>query len=165
MTTTLARSLSISATCLLTIAILLPAQAQSSRKPLSEILQLAESRGTISMVERERGHWEVVSCNTQGECTEYHHDPETGRELRNRARTAKADALPPADAQPLSAIVASLEERNLGNITDIDFDGGEWEIDLRTGSGRNKRDQIELHVDPRNAQITECSGRGSCPGR
>ncbi len=142
-----------------------PAHAQSVDRPLSEILQQAESRGTISMVERERGYWEIVSCDNRGRCTEHRHDPATGHELRSRARAVKAETLPPPDAQPLSAIVASLEERNLGNITEIDFDDGEWEIDVRTGSGRSKRDRIELHVDPVNALITECSGRGNCPGR
>lgn len=159
------RSPRILAVAALVLATTFHVQAQSAERPLSQILQQAESRGTISMVERERGYWEIVSCNARGECSEHHHDPATGRELRHLARAVKADAMPPPDAQPLSAIVASLEERNLGKITDIEFDDGEWEIDVRSGSGRSKRDQIELHVDPANALITECRGRGRCPQR
>lgn len=127
-------------------------------KPLSAILQAVEKQGTVSSVERERNRWEVLVCARRGSCSELYLDPVTGKELR-RQREASFDRLPPADAKPLSAIVAALEQRNLGNIVEIDFDDRVWEIDVLPEEGR----RLELYVDPVSGAITRCRGGAGCP--
>ena len=129
-----------------------------SDKPLSAILQSVEKQGTVSSVERERNRWEVLVCQRRGTCQELYLDPVTGKELR-RQRETTFDRLPPADAKPLSAIVTSLEQRNLGNIVEIDFDDRRWEIDVQPEEGR----QLELYVDPVSGAITRCRGGAGCP--
>ena len=129
-----------------------------SDKPLSAILQSVEKQGTVSSVERERNRWEVLVCQRRGSCSELYLDPVTGKELR-RQREASFDRLPPADAKPLSAIVAALEQRNLGNIVEIDFDDRVWEIDVLPEEGR----RLELYVDPLSGAITRCRGGAGCP--
>ena len=129
-----------------------------SDKPLSAILQSVEKQGTVSSVERERNRWEVLVCQRRGSCSELYLDPVTGKELR-RQREASFDRLPPADAKPLSAIVAALEQRNLGNIVEIDFDDRVWEIDVLPEEGR----RLELYVDPMSGAITRCRGGAGCP--
>lgn len=129
-----------------------------SDKPLSAILQSVEKQGTVSSVERERNRWEVLVCQRRGSCSELYLDPVTGKELR-RQREASFDRLPPADAKPLSAIVAALEQRNLGNIVEIDFDDRVWEIDVLPEEGR----RLELYVDPVSGAITRCRGGAGCP--
>ena len=104
--------------------------ASAGDRPLSSILQSIEKEGIVSSVERERNRWEVLVCQRRGSCSELYLDPVTGKELR-RQREASFDRLPPADAKPLSAIVTSLEQRNLGNIVEIDFDDRRWEIDVQ----------------------------------
>lgn len=127
-------------------------------KPLSAILQAVEKQGTVSSVERERNRWEVLVCQRRGSCNELYLDLTTGKELR-RQREASFDRLPPADAKPLSAIVAALEQRNLGNIVEIDFDDRVWEIDVLPEEGR----RLELYVDPMSGAITRCRGGAGCP--
>ena len=129
-----------------------------SDKPLSAILQSVEKQGTVSSVERERNRWEVLVCQRRGSCSELYLDPVTGKELR-RQREASFDRLPPADAKPLSAIVGALEQRNLGNIVEIDFDDRVWEIDVLPEEGR----RLELYVDPVSGAITRCRGGAGCP--
>ena len=129
-----------------------------SDKPLSAILQSVEKQGTVSSVERERNRWEVLVCQRRGSCHELYLDPVTGKELR-RQREASFDRLPPTDAKPLSAIVASLEQRNLGNIVEIDFDDRRWEIDVLPAEGR----RIELYVDPTTGAVVRCRGGAGCP--
>ena len=132
--------------------------AAAGDKPLSAILQSVEKQGTVSSVERERNRWEVLVCQRRGSCSELYLDPVTGKELR-RQREASFDRLPPADAKPLSAIVTSLEQRNLGNIVEIDFDDRRWEIDVQPEEGR----RLELYVDPVSGAITRCRGGAGCP--
>ena len=127
-------------------------------KPLSAILESVEKQGTVASVERERNRWEVLVCQRRGSCNELYLDLVTGKELR-RQRENSFDRLPPADAKPLSAIVASLEQRNLGNIVEIDFDDRVWEIDVLPEEGR----RLELYVDPMIGAITRCRGGTGCP--
>ena len=148
----LAASLSLGAS--LSAAAVTPAGEQ----PLSSILQSVEKEGIVSSVERERNRWEVLVCQRRGSCQELYLDPVTGKELR-RQRETTFDRLPPADAKPLSAIVASLEQRNLGNIVEIDFDDRRWEIDVQPEEGR----RLELYVDPVSGAITRCRGGAGCP--
>ena len=132
--------------------------ASAGDRPLSSILQSIEKEGIVSSVERERNRWEVLVCQRRGTCQELYLDPVTGKELR-RQRETTFDRLPPADAKPLSAIVTSLEQRNLGNIVEIDFDDRRWEIDVQPEEGR----QLELYVDPVSGAITRCRGGAGCP--
>ena len=148
----LTASLSLGAS--LSAAAVTPASEQS----LSAILQSVEKQGIVSSVERERNRWEVLVCQRRGSCSELYLDPVTGKELR-RQREASFDRLPPADAKPLSAIVTSLEQRNLGNIVEIDFDDRVWEIDVLPEEGR----RLELYVDPVSGAITRCRGGAGCP--
>ena len=148
----LTASLSLGAS--LSAAAVTPASEQS----LSAILQSVEKQGIVSSVERERNRWEVLVCQRRGSCSELYLDPVTGKELR-RQREASFDRLPPADAKPLSAIVAALEQRNLGNIVEIDFDDRVWEIDVLPEEGR----RLELYVDPVSGAITRCRGGAGCP--
>ena len=148
----LTASLSLGAS--LSAAAVTPASEQS----LSTILQSVEKQGIVSSVERERNRWEVLVCQRRGSCHELYLDPVTGKELR-RQREASFDRLPPPDAKPLSAIVTSLEQRNLGNIVEIDFDDRRWEIDVQPEEGR----RLELYVDPVSGAITRCRGGAGCP--
>lgn len=132
--------------------------AATGDMPLSAILQSAEKSGRVVSVERERNRWELLVCSRRGSCNELYLDPVTGRELR-REREATFDRLPPADAKPLSAVVAALEQQNLGTITEIDFDDRLWEIDVLPGEGR----RIELYVDPMTGAIVRCRGGAGCP--
>ena len=130
----------------------------ASDKPLSATLESVEEQGTVASVERERNRWEVLVCQRRGSCNELYLDLVTGKELR-RQRENSFDRLPPTDAKPLSAIVASLEQRNLGNIVEIDFDDRVWEIDVLPEEGR----RLELYVDPVSGAITRCRGGAGCP--
>jgi uncharacterized iron-regulated membrane protein len=132
--------------------------AATGDMPLSAILQSVEKDGRVVSVERERNRWELLVCSRRGSCNELYLDPVTGRELR-RQREATFDRLPPADAKPLSAVVAALEQQNLGAIMEIDFDDRLWEIDVLPGEGR----RIELYVDPVTGAIVRCRGGSGCP--
>lgn len=56
-------------------------------------------------VDRDRRRWEVLVCQQRGACIELYLDLATGGELR-RQREASFHSQPPADAKPLSVIVA-----------------------------------------------------------
>ncbi len=61
---------------------------------------------------------------------------------------ASAAGRPPADAQPLSAIVLALEQRGFGPIVEIEFDDGLWEVEAFE-DGRKRR----LKIDPVSGRI------------
>ncbi len=63
------------------------------------------------------------------------------------AGMAVADMRPPADAQPLSAILASVEAaHDVAWIDEVEWedDRGEWEVEVRLASGG----QLTLRIDP-----------------
>jgi hypothetical protein len=62
------------------------------------------------------------------------------------AAAARAE-LPPAGAQPVSAIVKAVEARGLGTITAVEFDDGLWEVRIRDGATG-----LVLYVDPMNGE-------------
>ena len=67
------------------------------------------------------------------------------------ALPAAADTPPPADAQPLSRIVATVEANvsDLAFIEDVSWDDdGYWEVEYRTTDGR----EVEIKVDPVSGQ-------------
>ncbi|THF64988.1 PepSY domain-containing protein [Pseudothauera nasutitermitis] len=55
---------------------------------------------------------------------------------------------PPADARPLSEIVAALERQGYGPIVEVDFDDGRWEIEAYR-QGR----KFDLRVDPHSGAL------------
>lgn len=114
----------------------------SGSQALSEILKSVELQkiGAFSEAEFDDGLWELKVCNIAA-CQKLYIDPVTGMEKHRR--NTDADDLPPAGAMPLSTIVHSVEARGLGVITDVDFDDGVWEFDLRK-DGRKTR----LNIDP-----------------
>ena len=67
------------------------------------------------------------------------------------ALPAAADTPPPANALPLSRIIATVE----ANVSDLAFvedvswdDDGYWEVEYRTADGR----EVEINVDPVSGQ-------------
>ncbi|MBL8548233.1 MAG: PepSY domain-containing protein [Hyphomonadaceae bacterium] len=61
------------------------------------------------------------------------------------------DALPPANAKPLSEIIRALEESGYRQITEVEFEDGEWEIEARRAGG----EEVGLRVDPVSGEVTE----------
>jgi len=61
---------------------------------------------------------------------------------------ALADDQPPSGARPLSGILASLEDTDVGVITKAEFDDGYWEIKAVKNGQRTK-----LYVHPDTGQI------------
>ena len=58
-----------------------------------------------------------------------------------------AKKLPPSNAQPLSAILKAIEEQNLGQIIDAEFDDGLWEVKIFEVQNYQK-----LYLDPITGQ-------------
>ena len=116
-------------------------------KPLSQILLSVEQQklGVFSEVEFDDGLWELKVCEA-GTCQKIYIAPRSGDEIRRR--NVNSDETPPATAKPLSAIVQSVEALGLGGITEVEFDDGFWEIDIRK-DGR----KIKLTVDPMTGEI------------
>ena len=119
------------------------AQSQNE-KPLSEIIKSVEDQqlGPITDVDFERGRWEIEVFKA-GQKTTLYLDPKTGKVDRRRERPDSHEDVPPANAKPLSEIIASVEARNLGQIREVDYDDdGYWEVEVR-GNGVKS----ELHID------------------
>ncbi|TVM02937.1 MAG: hypothetical protein CV087_07790 [Candidatus Brocadia sp. WS118] len=116
-------------------------------KSFSTILKSVEGQklGVISSAEFDDGWWEVKVCKGL-DCLGLYIDPRSGEEKRREPAYAD-DELPPANAKPLSSIIQSLEERNLGVITDVEFDDGFWEVKLHK-DGR----VVKLDIDPRTGE-------------
>lgn len=55
---------------------------------------------------------------------------------------------PPANAQPLSAIVLALEKQGYSPIVEIEFDDGRWEVEAYKDGKKRK-----LKVDPVSGRI------------
>ncbi|WP_185961481.1 PepSY domain-containing protein [Telmatospirillum sp. J64-1] len=68
------------------------------------------------------------------------------------ASPALADDPPPANAQPLSQIIQTLEQQiDVAYFEEIEWNDGRWEVEYIGDDGRKR----EVHVDPTTAQITE----------
>lgn len=115
-------------------------------KPLSAILKSIEAGpfGRISEIEFDDGLWEAKVCGADG-CVKLYLDPRTGQEQRRRK--IGPQELPPEGSKPISGIVASLEARELGTITEVEFEEGSWEVKLRK-DGR----KVKLLIDPATGQ-------------
>ena len=111
-------------------------------KPLSLILKSVEEQklGSITEVEFDDGLWEVKVCGAAA-CQKLHIDARSGDERRRR--NADSDEIPPAGSMPISTIIESIEARGLGTVTEVDFDDGAWDVELR-----RDRQKMKLVVDP-----------------
>ena len=61
------------------------------------------------------------------------------------------DETPPPNAKPLSTIIKTVEDRNIGVITEVEFDDGKWEIEVHQAGGK----EVEIHVDAISGQVTQ----------
>jgi hypothetical protein len=114
----------------------------SGSLPLSAILRAVEERalGAIAEVEFDDGYWEVKVCDG-GSCQKLYLAPSSGDEWRRRS--SDPAEVPPASALRLSALVQALETRETGVITEIEFDDGFWDVELRREGQR-----VKLSLDP-----------------
>lgn len=122
-------------------------------KPLSAVLKSVEKdkSGLVTEAEFDDQRWEIKICRA-GDCQKLYIDPVTGTESRRR-KTAPDDDLPPADAVPLSAVVQSIEDRNLGVVTEAEFDDGLWEIKVRKNGRKTK-----FHIEPTTGNMRKRGG-------
>ena len=111
-------------------------------KPLSEILRSVEDQklGAFSEVEFDDGLWEVKVCGASA-CQKLYLSPGSGDETRRRS--ADSEEIPPPNSKPLSTIVQAIEASGAGSITEVEFDDGVWEVDLRKDGRKTK-----LRIDP-----------------
>lgn len=113
---------------------------------LSSLLEKveAENIGVVIEAEHEHGQWEIESCNPDG-CTDIKLDANTGAELKRKAEKSD-DALPPDGAKPLSEVVKTFEQHQYP-ITEIEFEGGVWEV-YWIKDGR----KVKSYLDPITAK-------------
>ena len=149
----------------LAVAGLAPAAASSrppdGSKPLSEILQGIEQRAGEVVFSAEFGSrsWEILACQAGGRgCRAIDVNPQTGEERSSSPEDA-SDTLPPSNGKTASQIARSIEDRNLGVITELEYDDPQWEAQVRPERGHAK-----LYVDPVSADVRRCIGR-ACPRR
>ncbi|MCC5795855.1 MAG: PepSY domain-containing protein [Methylophaga sp.] len=104
--------------------------------------------GQIIEAEFDDDVFEVKVCSSQRSCYELELNPRTGSEISRKADDT-SEILPPADAMSLSAIIESVEARDLGTITEAELDDGVWEIEIR-GLGI----KTKLKIDPMTGEQT-----------
>ena len=116
-------------------------------QPLSEILITVEkeSFGTLSDVEFDDGVWEAKVCKA-GVCEKLYFNPTSGELVRRRL--SEADETPQGNVKPLSEIVKLVEAKGLGTITEIEYDDGFWEVELRKDGKLNR-----VFVNPVSGEI------------
>jgi uncharacterized membrane protein YkoI len=120
------------------------ARAQAE-KPLSEIIGSIEDQrlGSITEADLEHGRWEV-EVHKDGRKTTLYLDPKTGTVDRRKERADAHEVLPPGEAKPLSEIIKSVEDQELGAVTEVNYDDGFWEVEVRKSGTKTK-----LDIDPR----------------
>jgi uncharacterized membrane protein YkoI len=123
------------------------ARAQAE-KPLSEIIKSIEDQqlGSITEADLDHGRWEV-EVHKDGRKTTLYLNPKTGAVDRRKERADAHEVLPPGDAKPLSEIIKSVEDQNLGAVTEVDYDDGFWEVEVRKGGTKTK-----LDIDPKTGE-------------
>ncbi len=57
---------------------------------------------------------------------------------------------PPANAQPLSALIKGVEDTGYRTILEIEFEDGAYEIEALDAKGK----EVELRVDPVNGKVS-----------
>lgn len=118
-------------TALITAGLLAPWQpALAANKPLSNILETVTEKypGTLTEAELDKNTWEIKSCDAQS-CVKAYVNPTNG-EIR-ATKNIDYVALPNKEAEPLLSIVKRIEAAQIGEITEIEFKRGQWEIELR----------------------------------
>jgi hypothetical protein len=60
-----------------------------------------------------------------------------------------SDEQPPAGAKPLSEIIKMLEDQGMRDITEVEFDGGVWKIEVHNRDGS----EVDVRVDPLTGEI------------
>jgi hypothetical protein len=147
----------------LALASITPAMASSrpppGSQPLSEILQRIEqsAKEVVVSAEFSSRSWEILACEGGGRhCREITVDSRTGKERRSSPESA-TEVLPPSNGKTASHIARSVEERQLGVITELEYDDPQWEVQVRSDRGRAK-----LYIDPVSAEVRRCTGR-ACP--
>ena len=144
MTTALRAGVLLSA---LGLATTIEAGAQAG-KPLSEIIRSIEDQrlGVITEADLDHGRWEV-EVHKDGRKTTLYVDPKTGAVDRRKERADAHEVLPPEDAKPLSELIKSVEDQQLGPVTEADYDDGFWEVEVRKGGTKTK-----LDIDPKTGE-------------
>lgn len=117
-------------------------------KPVSEIIASVEEANdgaAITSIEFDEGLWEVDLVE-EGAGVKVYLDPRSGEEVRRGADDPE-DERPPADGKKLSEILASLEEKDLGTICEVEFDDRYWEVEVKK-DGRERT----IRVDPKTGE-------------
>jgi hypothetical protein len=109
---------------------------------LSVVIRMLEEQkvGIITDVEFDDGFWEV-KVQTDTSWQKLYIDPHSGKETR-RSISDDPDDTPPANAKALSEIVKQIEAGEIGAITEVEFDNGAWEVEIRSG-GRTSKQRID----------------------
>ncbi|HET6577276.1 MAG TPA: PepSY domain-containing protein [Gemmatimonadales bacterium] len=126
-----------------------PSEARGqAEKPLSEIIKSIEDQqlGSITEADLDHGRWEV-EVHKDGRKTTLYLDPKTGAVDRRKERADAHEVLPPEDARPLSELIKSVEDQKLGPVTEVDYDDGFWEVEVRKGGTKTK-----LDIDPKTGE-------------
>ncbi len=112
-------------------------------KPLVEIVATLENEqiGAITAIEFDDGFWEA-EVHQDGRETDLTIDPQTGKITRRTPDTDIREELPPANGMPLSAILRTLTKQDVGVITEVEFDDGVWEVEVRQ-NGRERKLRLE----------------------
>jgi hypothetical protein len=112
-------------------------------QPLSEVIKSVEAQksGVITEVDFDDGFWQVEIHKGGKEVTLYL-DPKTGKTDRRVANTDVHEELPPGDGKPLSEIIKGVEDQKLGVITEVEFDNGFWEVEVRKDG---KKSRLKVH--------------------
>ena len=55
-----------------------------------------------------------------------------------------SDEFPPTNAKPLSEIIKAVEDKGYRAITDVEFDGGAWKIEMHQPDSN----EVHIKVDP-----------------
>jgi len=129
------------------LATTIEARAQAE-KPLSEIIRSIEDQqlGVVTEADLDHGRWEV-EVHKDGKKTTLYLDPKTGGIDRRKERADAHEVLPPDDARPLAEIIKSVEDEKLGTVTEVDYDDGFWEVEVRKDGTKTK-----LDIDPRTGE-------------
>ena len=101
--------------------------------------------GPIVDVSLDDGVWEVEAYKDDASL-ELAIDPKTGKVLSEHRDDT--DARPPKDSLKLSQLLRKLEKAGHANIEDVSFERRYWEVETH-----RDREQHELHVDPRTAEV------------
>ena len=136
-----------------TLATVLPAAALAvtgateGDKPMREVAASLEEAGYAPIVDlsMDDGVWEAEAYR-DGKALELTVDPQSLEVLSEHRDDAEPK--PPKDSMTLSELLAALEEAGFSDVTEASFERRYWEVEASKGV-----DRLELHVDPRTAEV------------